>query len=97
MSFPLTITVSGGLLRTFDTGEEDEFFDYLVESPEASYMWRESADMIGLTNFTQMEVEVNVYNTKNETVQTQVYKPDPNFPWSYNDGDAPNKNDINQL
>ena len=61
--FPLTITVSGGLLKTFDKGEEDDFFDYLRESPEASYMWRESADMIGLTNFTQMEVEVNVYNS----------------------------------
>ena len=66
----MTITVSGGHLKTFDTGEEDEFFDYLMESPEASYMWRESADMIALTNFIQMEVEVNVYNSETKTVQS---------------------------
>ena len=90
LPIPLTVTVSGGLLRTFDKGEEDDFFDYLLESPEASFMWRESADMIGLTNFTQMEVEVNVYNTKTDRVTTQIYKPDPEFPWNSDDANSPN-------
>ena len=53
--------------------------------------------MIGLTNFTQMEVEVNVYNSETETVQTQIYKPDPEFPWSDNDANAPNTNHYEKM
>ena len=53
--------------------------------------------MIGLTNFTQMEVEVNVYNNETKTVQTQVYKPDPEFPWSCNDANAANKNKYEKM
>ena len=95
--FPLTITVLGGLLRTFDKGEEEEFFDYLLESPEASFMWRESADMIGLTNFTQMEVEVNIYNREADSVITQIYKPDPEFPWNTDDANSPNINNYEKM
>ena len=67
--FPLTITVSGGQRKTFDLGEENYFFDYLVVSPLASFIWRESADMIALTNFTQMEIEVSVYNQITDKVE----------------------------
>ena len=67
--FPLTITVSGGQRKTFDLGEENDFFDYLVVSPLASFIWRESADMIALTNFTQMEIEVSVYNQITDKVE----------------------------
>ena len=89
--FPLTITVAGGQRKTFDIGEENDFFDYLVESPQASFIWRESADMIGLTNFTQMEIEVVVYNQITDKVEeTQVYNPD--FCWSNGDANAPNRN-----
>ena len=57
LSFPLTITIAGGEMKVFDVGEENDFFDMLVTSPEASFMWRGSADITGLTNFTKMKEE----------------------------------------
>ena len=62
LAFPLTFIIAGGERRVFDEGEENAFFDMLVTSPEACYMWRGSADIIGATNFTQMSIEVTVYN-----------------------------------
>ena len=64
LSFPLTITNGGGERQVFEEGEEDKFFDTLVTSSAASYMWRESHDMIAVSNFTNMEVEVIVYDQK---------------------------------
>ena len=55
--FPLTVTVSGGERGVFEKGEENVFFDTLVSYPETSYLWRESVDLIGLANFTNMEIE----------------------------------------
>ena len=52
----------------FEEGEEDKFFDILVSYSEASYMWRESHDMIDLANFTHMEVEVIVYDQETKVI-----------------------------
>ena len=94
LAFPLTITKAGGLREVFEAGDEDKFFDTLVSSPEASYMWRESHDLIALANFTNMEVEVVVYDQETKLVEepTQQYKPDPEFPWNKDDANAPNDN-----
>ena len=96
--FPLTIIVAGGLQKTFELGEENDFFDYLLVSPLASFKWRDSADMIGLTNFTQMDIEVTVYDQSTDRVQEiQLYKPDPEFVWKNGDGNAPNKNQYKKM
>ena len=50
--FPLTITVAGGERLVFDIGEEETFFDTLVASPDVTYMWRGSADLIAVVNLT---------------------------------------------
>ena len=82
VAFPLSITIGGGEVIHFDEGEEENFFNMLVTSPQASFMWRESSDLIGLSNFTKMDINVTVYNNENSIVEiTQEYKPDPAFPW----------------
>ena len=58
-----------------------------MASPDATYMWRGSADLIAIANLTKMEVEVVVYNQQTKVVEipTQQYKPDPKFPWKKDD------------
>ena len=94
LSFSLTITNGGGERQVFEEGEEDKFFNTLVTSSAASYMWRESHDMIALSNFTNMEVEVIVYDQKTNKIEepSQQYKPDPEFPWNKDDANSPNEN-----
>ena len=93
LTFPLTITISGGERRVFYEGEEDMFFDMLVTSPEACFMWRGSADVIGLANFTQMKIEIAIYNQHTNLVEAvQKYEPDLAFPWKKEDANAPNQN-----
>ena len=99
ISFPLTITLAGGERRVFDIGEEDTFFDTLVASPDATYMWRGSEDLIAIANLTKMEVEVVVYDQQTKVVEmpTQQYKPDPNFPWKAEDVNALRDNHYKKL
>ena len=99
LAFPLTITIAGGKRVVCKEGEEDKFFDTLVSSREASYIWRESHDMVALANFTQMDVEVVVYDQKTGIVEepNQLYKPDPNFPWKKEDANAPNDNKYEKM
>ena len=93
LPFPLTITIAGGERMVFDEGEENHFFEMLVASPEASYMWRGSADIIALTNFTQMKIEIAIFNQHTEKVdEVQKYEPDLNFPWKEGDANAPKLN-----
>ena len=99
ISFPLTVTLAGGEIKVFQEGDEDNFFDTLVSSPEASYIWRESHDMLALANFTKMDVEVIVYDQETETVEEpiQQYKPDPDFPWKQEDANRPNNNNYEKM
>ena len=99
LAFPLTITKAGGVREVFEEGEEDKFFDTLVSSSEASYMWRESHDMIALSNFTNMEVEVIVYDQETKVIEepVQQYKPDHEFPWKEEDANAPNENNYQKM
>ena len=99
LSFPLTITLAGGERKLFEEGEENLFFDTLVSSPEASYIWRESHDLIALTNFTNMQVEVVVYDQESNKIEepTQEYNPDPDFPWKEDDANSPNDNHYQKM
>ena len=98
LAFPLTIIIAGGEMRVFDEGEENAFFDMLVTSPEACYMWRGSADIIGVTNFMQMSREVTVYNQHtNQVEEIQKYEPDLNFPWKQEDANAPKLNQYSEM
>ena len=93
LSFPLTITIAGGERIVFVEGEENDFFDMLVSSPEACFMWRGSADVIGLTNFTNMKIEIAIYNQGTNLVEEiQKYEPDLDFPWKPEDANAPRQN-----
>ena len=93
LTFPLTITIAGGERIVYDEGEENDFFDMLVTSPEACFMWRGSADVIGLTNFTNMKIEIAIYNQDTNTVEEiQKYEPDLKFPWKSEDANAPRNN-----
>ena len=56
-------------------------------------MWRESVDVLGIANLTQMEIEVDIYNNVTGKVEEiQNYKPDPIFPWKVEDANKPNGN-----
>jgi hypothetical protein len=53
----------------FEEGEDDRFFDTLVSSSDASYIWRESVDTVAMSNFTHMEIEVDVYNSETKQLE----------------------------
>ena len=78
----------------FKEEDEDKFFDTLVSSPGASNMWKAIIDMITLANFTNMEIEVWVYdhNTVQLEEPPQTYKPDPELPWKQEDTNSLNYN-----
>ena len=98
LTFPLTITSAGGERRIYDEGEENEFFEMLVTSPEACFMWRGSADVIALADFTQMKIEIAVYNQHTDKVeQIQNYEPDLGFPWKPEDANAPRQNNYSGM
>ena len=47
----MTITIGvNGEKKHFQKGQEQDFFDWLAEAPEAAYMWRGCMDIIGLSN-----------------------------------------------
>ena len=84
------VKIGNGKCVVYNIGEEDLFFDTLVSSSEAVFMWRECVDVLGIANMMQMEIEVNVYNPVREEVEeTQIYKPDPMFPWKNYDDNKP--------
>ena len=96
--FPLTIIIAGGERKRFNKGEENDFFDMLVTSPEACFMWRGSADIIGLTNFTQMKIEIAIYNQHTNMVEeVQKYEPDQSFPWKSEDINVPKPNQYTDM
>ena len=72
----VTIGVNGEL-KVFETSEE--YFDWLKESKKAAYMWRNCVDVIGLSNMTDMDIDVVVYERGSEP-NYYVFKPDPKFP-----------------
>ena len=57
-------------------------------------MWKAINDMITLANFTNMEIEVWVYdhNTVQLEEPPQTYKPDPELPWKQEDTNSLNYN-----
>ena len=86
--FPKRIKIGGGRLWEYfgDTDEEKQrFFDWLVFSRAGAYMWRESADIIAISNLCNLDVEVIKVNDAGIVeYPTQKYKPDPEFPWNEN-------------
>ena len=91
MPFPRTICLGPtGEKKMYRKGEQNKFFDTLVESHEASFMWRESVDVNAMANFANMEIEIDIYNPKTGLVEaTQSYKPDEDFPWNENEANKP--------
>ena len=72
----------------FEKGEEDLFFDWLVESTDAIYMWRGCVDIIGLCNICQMDIYCIVY-MDGAPPEVRHFSPDPDFPWSDDDNLKP--------
>ena len=84
ISFPKTITVStqkGIKKETFEDTVEDRkrYFDY-HETEEATFIWRESADMIAIATYFNIPIEVVVIRESGEIeLPTQKYRPDGDY------------------
>ena len=74
--FPLTLTGTKGKKIHFKKGEEDKFFDWLVEAEEAVFIWRGCVDIIALTNLLQMNVDIIVYQ-EGTMPEVKHFCPDP--------------------
>ena len=81
MIFPLDITIGvNGETKYFEKGQEQEFFDWLLEAPEAAFMWRGCTDMLGLANMIRMDIDCIVHVQGTEP-QVYHFSPDPDFPF----------------
>jgi hypothetical protein len=80
MSFPKIVYKGRGQMKTTfgDTEAEiDRFFDWLGSNEDATFLWRESADMIAISNYYNMEIEVVKIDSSGEVeLPTQQYEPD---------------------
>ena len=95
--FPRSVKVGNGKIIHFKKGEEERFFNTLVESKELSFMWRGCVDVVAMCNFTQLNIEIDIYNpTTGKVEERQYYQPDANFPWQEGDANKPNKTFTNQ-
>ena len=87
--FPMTVIIgTNGQTKTFAKGEEQGFFDWLIEDPSAVYMWRNCMDILAVSNMLRMEIDCIVLE---EGSVPEVYKfsPDPDFPFLIEDKSKP--------
>ena len=88
--FPITVKIgTNGRTKRFEKGEEDIYFDWLLENKDALYMWRGCVDIIALSNLYQMNVDCIVY-LEGTTPEVKHFCPDPEFPWKEDDMMRPN-------
>ena len=61
--FPFTaqIGIKGRTMR-FEEGEEDLYFDWLLENKDAIFMWRGCVDVVAICNPTQLKIDIDVFN-----------------------------------
>ena len=83
IEFPRTITF-GPEEKTKKFESSGEYFDWLQESTEAVYMWRDSVDVIAISNSHTVEIDVIVYE-EGKQPETRYFKPDFQFPWKKED------------
>ena len=68
--------VDPNMTKIFEKWQEQEFFNWLVEAPEAGLMWRRCHAIIGLTDMLRMDITCIVH--KEGTVpQVFNFGPDP--------------------
>ena len=92
--FPLTITIgTNGLTKTFQKGEENEFFNWLAESKDAILMWRSCIDILAVSNMYQMDVDCIVYQ-EGSNPEVRYFSPDPGFPWDEDDLAKPDNKEV---
>ena len=95
--FPQSVTIGNGKVLSFEEGEEDNFFDTLVESKECSFMWRGCVDVVAMCNLTRLNVDIDIFDlATGKVVERQSYKPDEDFPWLEEDANKPSKLFSNQ-
>ena len=95
--FPRSVTVGNGKVLRFEEGEENKFFDTLVESKECSFMWRGCVDIVAMCNMTQLKVDIDIFDpATGKVVERQSYEPDTDFPWLEEDANKPSKLFSNQ-
>ena len=76
--FPMTVTIGvKGKTKTFTNA--DEYFDWLQEAKEASYMWRGCMDVMGICNMAQMNIDIIIHE-KGQRAPLRSFEPDPHFP-----------------
>ena len=84
-----TIGVKGET-KTFQKGQENEFFDWLVEARKGILMWRNCVDVVALCNLTKTEIDIVVLDEGQPTVEKFSFKPDDKFEWDKDDKFKPN-------
>ena len=58
--FPLKVTIGvQGQFKVFENSAN--YFDWLLESREAAYMWRGCMDVIATSNMTNMDIDIIIY------------------------------------
>ena len=61
--FPMTLTIgTKGETKTFDNGEENDFFDWLLQSKKAIYLWRGCVDVMAIAVMFQMDIDCIIYS-----------------------------------
>ena len=89
--FPMEVTIGiKGESKTFQKGEENEFFDWLVVAKKGIYIWRNCIDIIALCNLEKMEIDVVVLDEDQSKVEIFNFKPDEQFKWKEEDRAKPN-------
>ena len=87
--FPLTVTIGvAGKTKTFLKGQEQEYFDWLVGSLDAVFMWRGCLDIIALSNMLRMEVDCIVHQ-EGSVPEVYHFCPDRKFPFLDEDKSKP--------
>ena len=89
--FPMTVTIGvNGETKTFNKGQENEFFDWLVDSKKGIFMWRNCIYVIALCNLTKTEIDILVLDESKSKAEKFCFKPDDKFKWNKDDKFKPN-------
>ena len=79
-----------GETKTFKKGQENEFFDWLVEARKGILMWRNCVDVVALCNLIKTDIDIVVLDQGQSTVEKFSFKPDDKFKWDKEDRFKPN-------
>ena len=87
----MTVTIgNNGETKTFDKGQEKDFFDWLVDAKKGIFMWRNCIDVVTLCNLTKTDIDIIVLDENKSKVEKFSFKSDDKFKWKTDDKFKPN-------